>query len=277
MRISVERGGRATKEIFDFFLKVCGLAFISGDSDMSSVNVRAKSSERLVGGIRELKSLLGTRASDAEIMREHHSHGESYHRPAAPDVVCFPTTAAEVSEIMKISATYGIPVIPFGAGTSLEGQVVNAIQGGITIDLRKMDKILRVNPEDMDVTVEAGVTRLQLNKALEGTGLTFFIDPGADCSLIGGMVATRASGTTAVRYGHDAGERAGPEGGQGGRATDSNGDARAQVFRRLRSDAVVRGVGGHGRSHSPKLRCGCIRFRKLCPRHGAPSGLCGVP
>ncbi len=166
---------------------------------MTRVDIPSGSSERLEDGIRELKSLLGSRTSDAEIVREHHGHGEAYHRPANPDVVCFPTTTAEVSEIMKISATHGIPVIPFGAGTSLEGQV-NAIRGGITIDLRKMDKILKVNPEDLDVIVEAGVTRLQLNKALQGTGLTFFIDPGADCS-IGGMAATRASGTTAVRYG----------------------------------------------------------------------------
>jgi D-lactate dehydrogenase (cytochrome) len=166
---------------------------------MTSVDVSSGSSGLLREGIRELKSLLGTRTSDAEIVREHHGHGEAYHPPAIPDVVCFPTTTAEVSEIMKISAMYGIPVIPFGAGTSLEGQV-NAIHGGITIDMRKMDKILKVNADDMDVTVEAGVTRLQLNKALQGTGLTFFIDPGADCS-IGGMAATRASGTTAVRYG----------------------------------------------------------------------------
>jgi D-lactate dehydrogenase (cytochrome) len=167
--------------------------------EMRSVNAQAESSVRLAGGIQALKALLGPRASDAAIVREHHSHGEAYHRPAAPDVVCFPASSSEVSEILKISAAYGVPVIPFGAGTSLEGQV-NAIRGGITIDLRKMDRILKINPEDMDVTVEAGVMRLQLNKALEGTGLTFFIDPGADCS-IGGMVATRASGTTAVRYG----------------------------------------------------------------------------
>jgi D-lactate dehydrogenase (cytochrome) len=149
--------------------------------------------------IDDLKQLLGVRASDGAAVREQHSHDESYHTPAAPDVVCFPRTTDEVSAIMAISARHRLPVIPFGAGTSLEGHV-NAIHGGITVDLREMNKVLRVSAEDLDATVEAGVTRLQLNKALGSTGLTFTVDPGADSS-IGGMAATRASGTTAVRYG----------------------------------------------------------------------------
>jgi D-lactate dehydrogenase (cytochrome) len=149
--------------------------------------------------VQSLKSLLDSRATTASSVREHHSRGESYHAPARPDIVCFPRTTGEVSEIVKISAKYQVPVVPFGAGTSLEGHV-NAIRGGITINLREMNRVLRVSVEDLDATVEAGVTRLQLNKALNNTGLTFFIDPGADCT-IGGMAATRASGTTAVRYG----------------------------------------------------------------------------
>lgn len=157
------------------------------------------SQEKISGALRDLKVTLDTRASDAQIVREHHSHGESYHEPRLPDIVCFPKTTAEVSEILKISAATGLAVIPFGAGSSLEGQV-NAIHGGITIDLREMNKILKTNVEDLDASVEAGVSRLELNKALRETGLTFFIDPGADCT-IGGMTATRASGTTAVRYG----------------------------------------------------------------------------
>jgi D-lactate dehydrogenase (cytochrome) len=149
--------------------------------------------------VAELKRLLDTRASDGAAVRDHHSHGESYHPPAAPDVVCFPTTTEEVVEIVRISARYQLPVVPFGAGTSLEGHV-QALRGGITIDLRQMNRVLRVGVEDLDVTVQAGVTRLQLAKALRNTGLMFPIDPGADAT-IGGMTATRASGTTAVRYG----------------------------------------------------------------------------
>jgi D-lactate dehydrogenase (cytochrome) len=147
----------------------------------------------------ELKQLLGPRASDAAAVRDHHSRGESYHAPAAPDIVCFPHTTGEVASILTISARLKVPVVPFGAGTSLEGHV-NAIHGGISLDLREMNRVVRVSVEDLDATVEAGVTRLQLNKALQNTGLTFPVDPGADAT-IGGMAATRASGTTAVRYG----------------------------------------------------------------------------
>ena len=146
-----------------------------------------------------LKQLLGTRANDSPVVREHHSHGESYHQPAAPDVVCFPRTTDEVVRIVEISRRFQVPIVPFGAGTSLEGHV-HAVRGGITIDLRELNRIVRISAEDLDATVEAGVTRLQLAKALRNTGLMFPIDPGADAT-IGGMTATRASGTTAVRYG----------------------------------------------------------------------------
>ena len=147
----------------------------------------------------ELKRLLGARASDAAAVREHHSHGESYHPPAAPDLVCFPASIDEITEIVRISARHGLPIVPFGAGTSLEGHV-HAVRGGITVSMRDMNRVVRVAADDLDATVEAGVTRLQLNKALRNTGLSFPIDPGADAT-IGGMTATRASGTTAVRYG----------------------------------------------------------------------------
>jgi D-lactate dehydrogenase (cytochrome) len=149
--------------------------------------------------LERLRSLLGDRVTDAVAVREHHSHGESYHAPAAPDLVCFPASTDEVVEIVRVSRDTGLPLIPFGAGTSLEGHV-HAIRGGISVDFRNMNRILRVSAEDLDATVEAGVTRLQLGKALRNTGLMFPIDPGADAT-IGGMAATRASGTTAVRYG----------------------------------------------------------------------------
>ncbi|MGD0972577.1 MAG: FAD-linked oxidase C-terminal domain-containing protein [Candidatus Korobacteraceae bacterium] len=166
---------------------------------MQNPQVISASAAQLDSAVEALKSLLGARASTALVQREHHSHGESYHAPAMPDAVCYPHSTEEVSEILKISAKYQVPVIPFGGGTSLEGHV-NALYGGISIDLREMNKVLRVSPEDLDVTVEAGVTRQQLNKVLNNTGLTFFIDPGGE-STLGGMAATRASGTTTVRYG----------------------------------------------------------------------------
>ena len=147
----------------------------------------------------DLRAFLGDRVTTAGAAREHHSRGESAHPPGMPDLVCFPQNTDEVSRIVRLSARDGLPVVPFGAGTSLEGGV-NAIRGGISLDMRRMNRVLRVSAADMDATVEAGISRLQLNKALENTGLTFFIDPGADAT-IGGMTATRASGTTAVRYG----------------------------------------------------------------------------
>src|ERR1700734_1568905 len=166
---------------------------------MTSTSVRPSAQERMKDAIAERTRLLGRRVTTAEVVREHHSHGESYHAAALPDAVCFPQSTEEVSEILKISAKHQVPVIPFGGGTSMEAQI-NAIHGGITIDMREMNKILNVSPEDLQVTVEAGVTRLQLNRAIANPAFPFFIDPGADAT-IGGMASTRASGTTAVRYG----------------------------------------------------------------------------
>ncbi len=149
--------------------------------------------------IAELRALLGDRFSTAAAVRDHHSRGESYLPPHPPDAVAFPETTEEVHDIVTACARHRTPMVPFGAGTSLEGHVA-ALQGGVCVDMSRMNRIRRVSPEDMDATVEAGVTQQQLNRHLRHTGLFFSVDPGAEATL-GGMAATRASGTTAVRYG----------------------------------------------------------------------------
>ncbi len=149
--------------------------------------------------IEQLRSILGARASTSRSVLEQHGHGESWHPTQAPDLVCFAQSNEEVAPIVKLCAATATPVIAFGTGTSLEGQV-QAVKGGVCIDLSQMNQILEVNNEDLDCRVQAGVTRRELNQYLRDTGLFFPIDPGANAS-IGGMTATRASGTNAVRYG----------------------------------------------------------------------------
>lgn len=149
----------------------------------------------------KLHSLLGDRLTTTKEVREDHAKDVSHHLPHLPHAVAFPHSNTEVSQIVKVCAQYSIPIVPFGTGTGVEGAVV-AIHGGICVDLTQMNKIFQVNQNDMDATVQAGVTRNQLNSHLSGTetGLYFPVDPGADASL-GGMAATRASGNAAVRYG----------------------------------------------------------------------------
>jgi D-lactate dehydrogenase (cytochrome) len=149
--------------------------------------------------IAALRDLLGDRLTTATALREQHSRGEDLSAPVLPDAVAFPHSTEEVSRLLAICNAHGVPVVPFGAGTSLEGHVT-PWRGGISLDLSRMDRVIEVNDADMDCLVEPGVTRQALNALLRDRGLFFPVDPGSHAT-IGGMCATRASGTNAVRYG----------------------------------------------------------------------------
>lgn len=146
-----------------------------------------------------LKQRFGERFSTGEALRRQHAHSTTYIPAQLPDGVVFAEDADEVQQAVQVCADHKVPVVPFGTGTSLEGHI-NAPAGGISIDVSRMNQVLKVNAEDLDCVVQPGITRKQLNDYLRDTGLFFPIDPGADASL-GGMAATRASGTNAVRYG----------------------------------------------------------------------------
>jgi D-lactate dehydrogenase (cytochrome) len=155
--------------------------------------------DALAGLVRTLCGDYSERAVTSRAVREQHSHGEGLADSALPDVVVFPQSNQEIAAIVRLCHLARVPVIAFGVGTSLEGHVA-ALYGGVCVDLSQMNRVLEVNVEDLDCRVQAGVTREQLNAELKGTGLFFPIDPGANAT-IGGMAATRASGTNAVRYG----------------------------------------------------------------------------
>jgi len=155
--------------------------------------------EKVAEVVNRLRGDYGERAVTSQSVREHHGHGEGLVDAALPDVVVFPESNEEVASIVRLCHLARVPVIPFGVGTSVEGHVA-ALYGGVCLDFSRMNRMLEINVEDLDCRVQAGITREQVNAQLKGTGLFFPIDPGADAT-IGGMAATRASGTNAVRYG----------------------------------------------------------------------------
>jgi D-lactate dehydrogenase (cytochrome) len=160
---------------------------------------RKRDPKAIAAAIADLAAAFGNRLVTSQAVREQHGHTTTWHHNEPPDAVVFPQSTTDVQTIVRICAKHDVPVIPFGTGTSLEGHV-NAPLGGISIDVRDMNGILAVHAEDLDCVVEPGITRKLLNEHLRDQGLFFPIDPGADAS-IGGMTATRASGTNAVRYG----------------------------------------------------------------------------
>ena len=164
-----------------------------------AVHIAPLSPLHLADALTALGNLLGKRLSTSQAVRDQHGTDISHMPPAAPDAVAFAQSTAEVAEIVRICARHRIPIIPFGTGTSLEGHIT-APFGGLSLDVSQMSQVLAVHTADLDAVVQPGVTRKTLNTYIRDTGLFFPIDPGADASL-GGMAATRASGTNAVRYG----------------------------------------------------------------------------
>jgi D-lactate dehydrogenase (cytochrome) len=171
---------------------------ITGVADKKTA-VRNRDPQAIAAAITALTAAFGNRVVTSMAVREQHANTFTWIPNQPPDVVVFPQTTEDVQQIVRICAKNGVPIIPFGVGTSLEGHI-NAPLGGVSIDFRDMNKVLAVHAEDLDCVVEPGITRKALNEQLRDSGLFFPIDPGADASL-GGMAATRASGTNAVRYG----------------------------------------------------------------------------
>src|SRR5215469_441791 len=180
--------------------RAAALLEVSSKDPVMETNVSARPDPKAVAElVARLCGDYGERAVTTRAVREHHSHGEGLADAALPDVVVFPRSNDEVASIVRLCSLARVPVIAFGVGTSLEGHVA-ALFGGVCLDLSQMNRVLEINAEDLDCRVQAGVTREQLNAELKGSGLFFPIDPGANAT-IGGMTATRASGTNAVRYG----------------------------------------------------------------------------
>ena len=203
--------------------------------------------EALDAVLTTLSERFGNRFSRNRSVLDLHGHTRTQIRLEAPDGVVFPETTAEVADVVKLCAAHRVPVIPYGTGTSLEGHV-NAPYGGISIDTSNMNRVLAVHAEDLDCVVEPGVTRKALNTHLRDHGLFFPIDPGADASL-GGMAATRASGTSAVRYGTMkdnvlALEIVTPQG-----EIMQTVPPRPEILRRLRPHAADGRFGRHARRH----------------------------
>jgi D-lactate dehydrogenase (cytochrome) len=170
------------------------------DVASSTVHHRRLSDAQTEQLLDDLRALLGAdRVLTGNDIREQHAVDESFHPAAAPDAVVYPASTEEAAAIVGVCARHRAPIVPFGAGTSLEGHV-QALHGGVSVDMREMNRVVRLSIEDLDVTVQAGVTRKQLDAALRPEGVFFPVDPGADAT-IGGMVSTGASGTTTVRYG----------------------------------------------------------------------------
>jgi len=167
---------------------------------MATEAVPGNTRENVATAIAVLKQQFGDRLQTGEAICRQHGHTLTWVPNQPPDAVVWPESTEEVQQIVKVAATHRVPLIPFGAGTSLEGHV-NAPFGGISVDMSRMNRVLQVNERDLDCHVQAGVSRKQINDYLRDMGLFFPIDPGAEDATLGGMASTRASGTNAVRYG----------------------------------------------------------------------------